>query len=88
MRQTFRYNPECDLHVVDSAVAGVDLRRAYVNGSVPAGAAGSSIEYNDVEDPATLMPHPSDDFEALRQSAHVKSALKEASGAKSKEATE
>lgn len=75
MKKKFSYNPKRDLHVVDIASAGVDLRTAYVNGVVPAGAAGSDMEFNDVDDPSTLMNHPSDQFEAMRQSDYVKGAV-------------
>lgn len=87
MPKQFKYNPAQDLHAVDTAFAGVDLRKAYVNGAVPANMVGSSLEFNDIEDPSTIMPRPSDVFEAHRQSKHVKSALKDAE-AKSEASTQ
>lgn len=88
MRKRFEYNPECDLHVVDGAIAGVDLRQAYINGVVPAGVSASTSEFNDVEDPSTLMNHPSDTFEAMRQSEHVRGALKKVVEVQSEVTTE
>lgn len=86
MKKKFEYNPVTDLHVVDGASAGVDLRQAYVNGVVPAGAAGAEMDFNGVDDPSTLMNHPSDVFEGLRQNDYVKSALA-AANAKREQAT-
>lgn len=84
----FGFNPDKDLHVVDTPMAGVDLRSAYAHGVVPAGVVGSDLEFNDVEDPSSLMNHPQDQFEAMRQSDHVKCALKSRAEAEPKAATE
>lgn len=75
MRKKYGYNKERDLHVVDPASAGVDLRKAYVSGSVDGQVLSGNIEYNDVEDPGTLMTRPVDAFEAMRQSEGVRSEL-------------
>lgn len=71
----FFYNPKTDLHVVDPLSAGIDLRTAYVNGVVPGSVSAVDMDYNDVEDPASMMNHPSDQFEAMRQSEYVKGAV-------------
>lgn len=71
----FGYNPTCDLHCVDPVSAGVDLRTAYVNGVVPGNVTAVDMDYNDVEDPSSMMNHPSDSFEAMRQSEYVKGAV-------------
>lgn len=75
MRKKFGYNKQCDLHVVDPASAGVDLRKVYTSGAVDGQALSGSIEYNDVDDPGTLMTRPADAFEAMRQSDGVRSEL-------------
>lgn len=75
MRKSFKYNPVTDLHCVDPASAGIDLRSAYVNGVVPGNVTAADMDYNGVEDPSTLMNHPADAFEAMRQSDYVKGSV-------------
>lgn len=75
MRKSFKYNPKADLHVVDLASAGIDLRSAYVHGVVPGNVTAADMDYNDVEDPSSMMTRPSDSFEAMRQSEYVKGAV-------------
>lgn len=77
MRKSFKYNPMTDLHCVEPASAGIDLRSAYVNGVVPGNVSAADMDYNDVEDPSSMMNHPSDSFEAMRQSEYVKGAVSE-----------
>lgn len=72
----FTYNPNSDLHCVDPLSAGIDLRTAYVNGVVPGNVTAADMDYNDVEDPSSMMNHPADAFEAMRQSDYVKGVVK------------
>lgn len=71
----FTYNPVSDLHCVDPLSAGIDLRSAYVNGVVPGNVSAVDMDYNDVEEPSSMMNHPSDPFEAMRQSDYVKGVV-------------
>ena len=71
----FTYNPVSDLHCVDPLSSGIDLRSAYVNGAVPGNVTASDMDYNDVDDPSSMMNRPSDAFEAIRQSDYVKSSV-------------
>lgn len=71
----FTYNPSKDLHCVDPLSAGIDLRSAYVNGVVPGNVTSADMDFNDVEDPSSMMNHPADAFEAMRQSEYVKGSV-------------
>lgn len=72
----FSYNPFRDLHSVDPASAGVDLRAAYVNNSVPSNISGAELGFNDAGDASSMMTRPADVFEQYRQRDYVQSALK------------
>lgn len=78
MKRICQFNKERDLHAVDPFTSSIDLRQAYVNGSVPADVSAADLSFNDVEDPSGLMTSPSDQFEAMRQADYVKGALKNA----------
>lgn len=83
----FGFNRSRDLHKVDSSTSVVDLRRAYLTGSIPAEVSATASTYNDVEDPSTLMSRPSDEFERTRQMDYVKSLLASKAAAASGEGT-
>ena len=77
----FGFNSKRDLHKVDTDTTVVDLKRAYVTGSIPADVSATANTFNDVDDPSTIMPRPSDVFEKTRQMDYVKSSLGSAAAA-------
>lgn len=85
--KSFRFNPKKDRKAVDVAACGVDLREAYVHGTVPSNVSGGEVSYNDCEDPGSLMSHPRDTFEAYRQSDYVKGGLKKPADSESSAAS-
>lgn len=57
----------------------VDLSAAIANGAVPSSISNTEVEYNDIEDPSTILGKPHDIFEAYRMQDYVKSAGKKES---------
>ena len=59
-----KYNPEKDLGEV-SPNGAIDLAKAITEGYVPPVAEGLGENFNDIEDAASIMGKPHDEFEAL-----------------------
>lgn len=50
----------------------VDLSSAIANGAIPSTISNTEDEYNDIEDPASILGKPHDVFEAYRMQDYVK----------------
>lgn len=66
------YNEMTDLHDVDQ-FGFVDLVECLENGQVPSTISDSEPQYNDIDDPGSILGKPSDVFEAYRMQDYVKS---------------
>lgn len=73
LEESLIYNPELDKAPVDQ-FGFVNLREAYETGCMPADIGGAEPEYNGVEDPGSLLPHATDQFDAIRKAKSVVSA--------------
>lgn len=67
------FDKERDIVEVDQFGA-IDLRAAFISGTVPGDLIADPEAYNGVEDPASLLGKPSDTFDAIRKAQYVKSA--------------
>lgn len=76
------YNEERDNNPVDQ-YGFVNLVESIKNGVVPSSISNTEAEYNDIEDPASILGKPRDVFEAYRMQDYVKTA-----GTKKNEVTE
>lgn len=76
------YNEVCDNTPV-SQYGFVNLVESVRNGVVPSSISDTEVEYNDIEDPASILGKPHDVFEAYRMQDYVKTA-----GTKKDESTE
>ena len=54
----------------------VDLCEVIRNGAVPTFVSDTDVDYNDIEDPASILGKPHDVFEAYRMQDYVKNAGK------------
>ena len=66
------YNEMTDIHDVDQ-FGFVDLVECLENGQVPSTISDSEPQYNDIDDPGSILGKPSDVFEAYRMQGYVKS---------------
>lgn len=66
------YNVMTDIKEVDQ-FGFVNLNECMANGNVPSTIADSEAQYNDIDDPASIMGKPSDVFEAYKMQDYVKS---------------
>ena len=69
------YNEVRDLKDVDQ-FGFIDLVECLENGVVPSTVADSEANYNDIEDPASILGKPRDVFEAYAMNDYVKSVGK------------
>lgn len=69
----YSYDPQKDLAPVDQ-FGFVNLRDAYINGSLPGDLSVSAEDYNGVDDPGSLLGRSADVFEAYRKAEYVKRA--------------
>ena len=69
------YNDIVDIKEVDQ-FGFVDLNECMANGQVPASVSNTEDEYNDIDDPASILGKPHDVFEAYKMQDYVKSAGK------------
>lgn len=58
------YNPDRDLQDVDQ-FGYIDLNRAYVEGVVLGDTKSDARQYNNIEDPRSIIGRPDDTFDAL-----------------------
>lgn len=63
--ENISYNPVCDIAPVDQT-GFIDLAVAHSMNSVPAMLNAEALEYNEIEDPNSIVFRPSDDFEAMQ----------------------
>lgn len=82
-----RYDPEKDLGEV-SPNGAIDLAAALVDGFVPPVAEGLGENFNDIEDAASIMGKPHDQFEALQLATDYAKRHGAASKASESSATE
>lgn len=75
--RSFNNDPAVDLHAVNP-LGEVNLRKAFVNGSVEGMVAFSDESFNGVQDPGSLLPRPKDQFERMRQGQYVRESLRAA----------
>lgn len=66
-----KFNPVTDIMAVEP-FGFVNLIEAVDNGCVPSFISNTEDNYNDIEDPSTILGKPRDVFEAYRMSDYVK----------------
>lgn len=66
------YNEITDIKEVDQ-FGFVDLNECMANGQVPSTIADSEAQYNDIDDPASILGKPRDVFDAYKMQDYVKS---------------
>lgn len=69
------FDPEVDIQEVDQ-FGFIDLRQAFLTGTVDGVAAPDSDFYSGVDDPEGILPAPKDKFEAIRQAQYAAEAGK------------
>lgn len=69
------YNEETDNTAVEQ-YGFVDLSEVIANGAIPSLLSDTEVEYNGIDDPASILGKPHDVFEAYRMMDHVKSVGK------------
>ena len=67
------YDPVRDVQEVDQ-FGYLDLRQAFLTGTVEGSLAPADESYNGVDDPSSLLSSPKDTFEAIRQAEAVAKA--------------
>lgn len=65
------YNPMCDICAVEP-FGYVNLVEAVENGTVPSFISNVEADYNEIEDPRTIIGKPGDIFEMYRMSDYIK----------------
>lgn len=66
-----KFNPVTDIMAVEP-FGFVNLIEAVDNGCVPSFVSNTEDNYNDIEDPSTILGKPRDVFEAYRMSDYIK----------------
>lgn len=74
------YNEKTDIQDVDQ-FGFVNLAECMENGVVPSSISDTEMDYNDIEDPASIMGKPRDVFEVYSMQDYIKSAGKKSEGA-------
>ena len=69
------FNDITDIKEVDQ-FGFVDLNECMANGQVPSSVSNTEDEYNDINDPSSILGKPHDVFEAYRMQDYVKSVGK------------
>lgn len=69
------FNDIADIKEVDQ-FGFVDLNECMANGQVPSSVSNTEDEYNDIDDPASILGKPRDVFEAYKMQDYVKSVGK------------
>lgn len=70
MVRTGKYNDVCDIQATDQT-GFVDVGEAIRNGFVPGSMNPDTMVYNDIEDPASIMPNATDIFDLYRKNDYV-----------------
>lgn len=87
LQTSFKFNPLRDIQPVDQ-FGFVDLRTAFENGYVHGNTDVNENDYNDIEDPASIVGKPSDAFEAMRMQDALMDGVKSASADSAKKSSE
>lgn len=74
------FNEKWDIQDVDQ-FGFINLAECMENGVVPSSVSDTELNYNDIEDPASIMGKPRDVFEAYSMQDYIKSAGKKSEGA-------
>lgn len=72
-QSNLNYDPRFDVAPVDQ-FGFVNLREAFVNSAVPGDLNFEQLEFNGVDEPASLLGRSYDVFDAIRKAQYVKSA--------------
>ena len=64
------FDPCKDLTEVDQ-IGYIDLATAYANGVVSGDANPDQLTFNQIEDPASILGRPADEFDAIRMRDYV-----------------
>lgn len=79
------FNPDVDLNEVDQ-IGYVNMREAWETHTVPGNLNPEDLQYNDIEDPASIAGKPSDIFDAVTAAQNLnKAAVAASSSSDSKE---
>lgn len=65
MVQIIKFDSQHDIAEVDQ-FGFVDINKAFQNGYVPGENSSVVLEYNNIEEPSSIVGKPSDAFEAMR----------------------
>lgn len=66
----------------------VDLRSAFEHGYVPGNVDVDEMDYNDIDNPASIIGKPEDAFEAMRMQDYLVNGVKSASAADANQSSE
>lgn len=67
---SFPFNPIKDKTPV-SGTGFIDLKSAMVNHTIPSNIAESDMQYNGIDEPASILGKPRDVFEAMDMQKHI-----------------
>lgn len=81
------YDEVKDLQAVD-CVGWIDIAEAVENGYVPASIDADEMLYNEIEDPASIMPNADDVFALYRQADYIKGFTPKTDGGNTTSQTE
>lgn len=82
-----KFDKDKDVKPVDQ-FGFIDLRSAFEHGYVPGSADVEESDYNDIENPASIIGKPEDAFEAMRMQDYVMSGVKSAGAADANQSSE
>lgn len=75
LRENCSYNSERDLQAVDQT-GFLDLALAHSSGSVPAVLEVDTVNFNEIDDPNSIVARPADNFEAMQTGKALLSRVK------------
>lgn len=82
-----KFDPKKDIQKVDQ-FGYVNLNKAFENGYVEGNVDVNETDYNDIENPASIIGKPSDAFEAMRMQDALVSGVKSANAVSAKKSSE
>ena len=68
--RSFAFDKLCDMQEVDQ-FGYIDLASAYTNGVVSGDVNPDQLSFNMIEDPASILGRPSDEFDVIRMRDYV-----------------
>lgn len=86
LQTSFKFDPLRDIQEVDQ-FGFVDLVKAFEKGYVPGTADIREQDFNDIEEPASIVGKPSDAFEAMRMQDALIEGVKSAKAAAAKQSS-